>query len=147
MCGGQKGPFVVTVEDKPELGLKGFDRAVHDGVVLDNCNTFGQPLKWRALLQARNTLTKGGQSATQMHACSQYLFMVPPVVAVDFDAKDDHLVNEGHPRRSKWLLRNAVYLRLEAGQAFYEAGPEIVGPEADTLFARQLRARGQAGGT
>ncbi len=51
------------------------------------------------------------------------------------------------PRRSKWLLRNAVYLRLEAGQAFYGAGPEIVGLEADTLFARQLRARGQAGGT
>ena len=46
-----------------------------------------------------------------------------------------------------WLLRNAVYLRPEAGGAFYEAGPEVVGPEADTLFARHLRARGQAGGT
>jgi len=134
------------VEDNPELDLKGFDRAAHDGIVLDNCNSFGQLLKWRALLHARNTLTKGGQSATQMYAYSQYLFMVPIVVTVDFDAKDDYLVNAGHARRSKWLLRNAVYLRLQAGQAFYEAGPEVVGPEADTLFARQLRGRGQAAG-
>ena len=44
------------------------------------------------------------------------------------------------------LVRNTVYLRSEAGQAFYEAGPEIVGPEADTPFARQLRARRQTGG-
>ena len=35
-------PFVVTVEDNPELDLKGFDRSAHDGVVLDKCNTFGQ---------------------------------------------------------------------------------------------------------
>ena len=82
-----------------------------------------------------------------MYAYSQYLFMVPIVVTVDFDAKDDYLLNGNHARKSKWLLGNAVYLRLEAGQAFYEAGPEIVGPEADTLFARQLRARGQAGGS
>ena len=74
------------MEDNPELDLTGFDRAAHDGVVLDNCNTFGQLLKWRALLQARNTLTKGGQSATQMYAYSQYWFMVPIVVTVDFDA-------------------------------------------------------------
>ena len=53
MCGGQKSPFVVTVEDNPALGLKGFDRAVHDGVVLDNCNSFGQLLKWPALLRAK----------------------------------------------------------------------------------------------
>ena len=40
-----QNPFAVTVEDNPELGLKGgFDRAVHDGVVLGNCNTFGQLL-------------------------------------------------------------------------------------------------------
>ena len=36
-----RNPFVVTMEDNPELDLEGFDRAVHDGVVLDNCNTFG----------------------------------------------------------------------------------------------------------
>ncbi len=55
-----QNPFVVTVEDNTVLDLKGFHRAVHDGVVLDNCNSFGQRLKWRALVQARNTLTKGG---------------------------------------------------------------------------------------
>ena len=29
-----QNPFAVTVEDNPELDLKGFDRAAHDGVVL-----------------------------------------------------------------------------------------------------------------
>ena len=81
-----------------------------------------------------------------MYAYSQYLFMVSVVVTVDFDAKDDYRVDKKGPRQSKWLLRNAAYLRLEAGQAFYEAGMEIVGPDADPLFAWQLRARGQAGG-
>ena len=73
--------------------------------------------------------------------------MVPIVVTVDFDAYDAYLMDETSARRSKWLVLNAVYLRPEAGRAFYEAGPEVVGPEADTLFARQLRARGQAGGS
>ena len=96
------------------MDLKGFDRAVHDGVVLDNCNSFGQLLKWRSLLQARHTLTKGGQSATQMYAYSQYLFMTPIVATVDFNAKDAYLMDETSNRRSKWLLANAVYLRLSA---------------------------------
>ena len=82
-----------------------------------------------------------------MYAYSQYLFMVPIVVTADFGAKDQHLVEAQHPKRSKWLLRNAVYLRLQAGGAFCEAGPEVEGPEADTLFARQLRARSQGGST
>ena len=87
-----QNPFVVTVEDNPDLDLKGFDRAVQDGIVLDNCNSFGQLLGWRALLQARNTKTKGGQSATQMYAYAQYLFMIPIIATVDFDAKDEDLV-------------------------------------------------------
>ena len=133
---------VVTVEDNTDLDLKGFDRASHDGIVLDNCNSFGQLLGWRALLQARNTKTKGGQSATQIYAYGQYLFMIPIVVTVDFDAKDGHLVQPNHPRRSTWLCRNAVYMRLEEGEAFYLRGrPQVSGPEADTLFARHLRER------
>ena len=56
-------------------------------------------------------------------------------------------MDETSARRSKWLVLNAVYLRPEAGRAFYEAGPAVVGPAAATLFARQLRARGQAGGS
>ena len=43
------------------------------------------------------------------------------------------------------MLRNAVYLRLQAGAASYVPGPEVEGPEADTLVARQLRARTQGG--
>ena len=102
------------------MDLKGFDRAVHDGVVLDNCNSFGQLIKWRALLQARNTLTKGGQFATQMYAYSQYLFMTPIVATVDFNAKDAYLMDATSSRRSKWLLGNTVCLRLEPGRTFNE---------------------------
>ena len=138
-----QNPFVVTVEDNPDLDLKGFDRAVHDGIVLDNCNSFGQLLGWRALLQARNTKTKGGQSATQMYAYAQYLFMIPIIATVDFDAKDEDLVQEGHPKRSKWLMQNAVVVRLGEGEAFYMPQGEVVGPPADTLFARHLNARRQ----
>lgn len=61
-------PFVVTVEGSTFLDLKGFDRATHDGLVLDNVNSFRQLLSWRAVLQARNAKTKGGQSATQMYS-------------------------------------------------------------------------------
>lgn len=61
-------PFVVTVEDNQFLDLKGFDRSRHDGIVLDNVNSFGQLLRWRAVLQARNVKTKGAQSQTQLYS-------------------------------------------------------------------------------
>ena len=44
------------------------------------------------------------------------------------------------------VVLDTVYLRLEARQTFYAAGEGPVGPEADTPFARQLRARRQAAG-
>ena len=132
---------MVTVEDNPSLDLKGFDRATHDGIVLDNCNSFGQLLGWRALLQARNAQTKGGQSATQMYAYSQYLFMIPIVATVDFDAKDAYLVDGDSMWRSKWLCGNTVLVKLEEGEAFYEQRVEVAGPAADTLFAQHLRAQ------
>ena len=134
-------PFVVTVEDNPTLDLKGFDRAKHDGIVLDNCNSFTQLLGWRAVLQARNTRTKGGQSGTQMYAYSQYIFMVPIVATVDFDAKDAHLVEAGNELGSKWLQQNTILVRLDEGSTFYEEAEAREGPDADTLFAKNLRAR------
>ena len=60
---------------------------------------------------------------------------------MDFDAKGHHLVQEGHPKRSKWLMQNAVVVRLVEEEAFYVPQPEVVGPLADTLFARHLNAR------
>ena len=89
--------------------------------------------------QARQA--KGGQSATQMYAYSQYIYTVPIVVAVDFDAWDAHLVEPGHAEGSKWLQQNAVVARLEEGSTFYEPGPERLGPPSDSLFAQNLRAR------
>ena len=41
------------------------------------------------------------------------------IATVGFDAKDHHLVQEGHPERSKWLMQNAVVVRLVEGEAFY----------------------------
>ena len=65
---------------------------------------------------------------------------VTPIIAtVNFDANDHHLVDPESPRRSKWLLDNAVLLRLPEGNAFYERRAEVPAPEADTLFARHLR--------
>ena len=63
-----ENPLVITVEESPFLDLKDFDRNLHDGIVLDNVNTFGQLQKWRAVLQARNVKTKGGQSPTQRYS-------------------------------------------------------------------------------
>ena len=63
------------------------------------------------------------------------------IATVGFDAKDHHLVQEGHPERSKWLMQNAVVVRLVEGEAFYVPQLEVVGPPADTLFARHLNAR------
>ena len=45
----------------------------NDWIVLENCNGFEQLLACRALLQARNAKTAGGQSATQVYAYWQYL--------------------------------------------------------------------------
>ena len=66
----------------------------HDGIVLDNVNSWGQLLAWRAVLQARNTLSKGGQSATNIYAYAQYLYGVAIVATVDADAPDYYLVEE-----------------------------------------------------
>ena len=41
-----------------------------------------------------NTLSKGGQSATNIYAYAQYLYGVAIVATVDWDAPDYHLVEE-----------------------------------------------------
>ena len=85
-------PLVVTVEDRAFLDLKDFDRAKHDGIVLDNVNSFAQLQRWRAVLQCRNVKTFGGNSPTQRYAYPQHMFLTPVVATVDFDAPDAHLV-------------------------------------------------------
>ena len=62
--------------------------------MLDNVNSWGQLLAWRAVLQARNTLSKGGQSATNIYSYAQYLYGVAIVATVDTDAPDSYLVEE-----------------------------------------------------
>ena len=46
------------------------------------------------MLQARNTLSTGGQSATTTYMYAQYLYGVAIVATVDWDAPDYHLVEE-----------------------------------------------------
>ena len=139
-----RNPFVLTVEDTEHLDLKSFDRERHDGVVLDNVNSWSQLLSWRATLQARNAKSKGGQSATNMYAYIQYLFGVAFVATVDLDAPDAYLVNEQHKDHSRWLRKNCVIVRLAAGEAFYdqeEANRLPTVANEFSLFAETVRQR------
>ena len=136
-------PFILTVEAAEHLDLKAFDQEVHDGLVLDNVNSWGQLLRWRAVLQARNAKSSGGQSATNMFAYVQYLFGVAVVATIDLDAPDAHLVQAGSPKCSNWLLKNCVILRLPAGDAFYDRGavPQAVVENAFSRFADTVKRR------
>ena len=136
-------PLVIVVEDAEHLDLKGLDNEVHDGVVLDNVNSWNQLRKWRAILQARNVESKGGKSSTGMYSYTQYLFAMPVVVTVDVDTPDAHLVEEGHARASNWLLTNCIFVRLERGDTFYikSQRPNVVIPNTFSRFAETVRLR------
>jgi hypothetical protein len=136
-------PYILTVESAEHLDLKAFDRDVNDGLVLDNVNTWGQLLRWRAVLQARNAKSWGGQSATNMLAYVQYLFGVAVVATIDLDAPDSHLVEAGHAESSNWLLKNCVIVRLHAGDAFYDRGavPHAVVENTFSRFAQTVKRR------
>ena len=136
-------PFVLTVEDSEHLDLRSFDRESHDGVVLDNVNSWGQLLGWRAVLQSRNAKTTGGKSATNLYAYTQYLFGVPVVATVDLDAPDAYLVDEQHEEHSKWLCKNCVFVRLPAKGTFYNKArvPKVKIENTFSLFARTLKRR------
>ncbi len=136
-------PYTLTVESADALDLKGFKRDSHDGIVLDNVNSWAQLLRWRALLQARNAKSKGGQSATMVYAYPQYLFGVPFVASIDLDAPDADLVDEHSPKRSNWLLSNCVIVRLKKGEAFFDNKAAAPPPRSNTfsLFAETVRKR------
>jgi hypothetical protein len=136
-------PFILTVEAAEHLDLKAFEQEVNDGLVLDNVNSWEQLLRWRAVLQARNAKSSGGQSATNMFAYVQYLFGVAVVATIDLDAPDAYLVQAGNPKCSNWLLKNCVILRLPAGQAFYdrEAVPQAVVENTFSRFADTVKRR------
>lgn len=136
-------PYVLTVEDAEDLDLRGFDRDKHDGIVLDNVNSWGQLLRWRALLQARNAKSRGGQSKTNVYSYVQYLFGVPFVATVDLDAPDAYLVDPKNDKCSKWLLKNCVFVRLPAGEAFYDkaALPSRQLKNNFSLFALTVKRR------
>jgi len=136
-------PYVLTVEDATHLDLKDFDRDVNDGIVLDNVNSWKQLLSWRAVLQARNAKSKGGQSATNLYSYAQYLFGVPVAVTVDLDAPDAFLADAGHEKASKWLLKNCVFVRLPAGQVFYDKAklPKLKLENRFSLYAETVKRR------
>ena len=136
-------PYIITVEGADHLDLRDFNYEANDGIVLDNVNSWGQVLKWRAVLQARNAKSKGGQSATNMFSYPQYLYGVPIVLTIDLDAADAHLADPEDANRSRWLCRNCEVVRLSEGEAFYEK--DLVPSERVTnnvsLFARTLAKR------
>ena len=100
-------------------------------------------MKWRAVLQARNGMSRGGQSATNVYSYVEYLFGVAVVATLDWDTPDSYLVDEAHPDRSRWLLKNCVFLRLEAGDTFYKKDkvPATKPPNAFSLFAGTVKRR------
>ena len=134
-------PYVITVEDASHLDLKEFDREKFDGIVLDNVNSWGQILSWRAILQARNAKSKGGQSGTNMYAYTQYLFGVAIIATVDLDAPDAFLVDKQNPEHSKWLVKNCEIVRLAAGETYYEKVEPVSVPNKFSLFAETVKRR------
>ena len=73
-----------------------------------------------------------------MYAYAVYLYGLPILATVDFDAADEGLIRKPAGQGgSQWLRKNAVYLRLEPGQAFFEEGPA----PHPSLFARRWRKR------
>lgn len=130
-----ENPCVLTVEDATNLDLKNFDKDLHDGLVLDNVNSWGQLLSWRAVLQARNAKSRGGQSATNVYSYVQYLYGVPVVATVDLDAPDSHLVDSLNKKHSKWLCKNCTFVRLPAGGCFYDES-KVPQTKVDNRFSR-----------
>jgi hypothetical protein len=138
-----ENPCIITVEDAESLDLKEFSHDRNDGLVLDNVNSWGQLRKWRAVLQARNAKSKGGQSATNVFSYAQYLYGVPVVATLDLDTPDAYLVDPQNPQCSQWLLKNCVILRLQTGEAFFdrEKVPETSLPNTYSLFVHTLKRR------
>ena len=135
--------LVLTVEDAKHLDLKDLDVEIHDGLVLDNVNSWQQLLSWRAVLQARNAKSRGGQSATNVYSYPQYLYGVPIVATIDLDAPDAYVADAASPKRSKWLLKNAVFVRLGSGEAFYDTArvPGKKVPNTFSLFAETVKRK------
>ena len=94
-------------------------------------------------MQARNAKTRGGQSAANLYAYTQYLFVVAIAVTVDLDAPDAHLADCSHEKRSKWLCKNCVFVRLPAGEAFYDKDrvPTRKIQNKYSLFAQTVKRR------
>ena len=134
-------PYVITVEDASHLDLKEFDGEKFDGIVLDNVNSWDQIRSWRAILQARNAKSKGGQSGTNMYAYTQYLFGVAIVATVDLDAPDAFLVDDQNPEHSKWLVKNCVIVHLPAGETYYQKVEPVNVPNKFSLFAETVKRR------
>ena len=87
--------------------------------------------------------SKGGQSATNLYAYAQYLFGVAVVATIDLDTPDAHLVDPDSDRKSRWLLKNCVTIRLAPGECFYKVQevPAAKVPNNFSLFAQTVRKR------
>ena len=136
-------PLILTVEAAQHLDLKEFEYQKHDGIILDNVNSWGQLLSWRAVLQARNAKFKGGQSSTNVYSYTQYIYGVPIVATIDLDTPDGQLVDPDCTERSKWLCKNCQILRLPIGDAFFdkEQLPDVTLPNKFSLFVQTLKKR------
>ena len=70
---------------------------------------------------------------------------MPVVATVDLDAPDSHLADPNSSSRSKWLLKNCVFVRLPAGSTFYDLArvPKRRVRNRFSLFADTVKKRRQ----
>ena len=73
------------------------------------------------------------------------MYGVPVVATVDLDAPDSHLADPSSNNRSKWLLKNCVFVRLAAGSTFYNSTrvPKRKVRNRFSLFAETVKKRRQ----
>ena len=76
---------------------------------------------------------------------TQYLYGVAIVATIDLDAPDPELVDKDSEKKSSWLLKNCVVLRLKTGETFYKPrdGPAPTLENAASLFAQTVKRRRQ----
>ena len=84
-------------------------------------------------------------SATNIYSYTQYLYTVAIVATIDLDAPDPELVDKDSEKKSSWLLKNCVVLRLQPGETFYKPrdGPAPTLENAASLFAQTVKRRRQ----
>ena len=86
MPAAQQGCDCGTLQSATDLDLRNYDPDFHSYFLFDNVNDMKFVLDQRALFQSNNDVHTLGESKTGMYSYDVWLFQVPLVVTVDFEA-------------------------------------------------------------